>query len=64
MTIFWGGLAITPSAAMIQRQEETTRQILLQSRQSIRDRHKQTWQVLLFKRWGQNTIQDILKSPP
>lgn len=57
--ILWSSMAIAPSFADIRQQAETAGQMLLQSRQSIRDRHDQTWQVVLFKRVKDGVVDEV-----
>jgi len=49
----------SPSYASIRQQEEKPGQILYQSRQSIRDSHDQTWQVILFKRVKDGEVKQV-----
>ncbi|MEB3226484.1 MAG: DUF3122 domain-containing protein [Synechococcus sp.] len=53
------GILASPSFASIRQQEEAPGQLLYQSRQSIRDNHGQTWQVVLFKRVKNNRVTAI-----
>lgn len=48
-----------PSYASIRQQEEKPGQMLYQSRQSIRDDHDQTWQVILFKRVKDGELKQV-----
>ncbi|KAI9135647.1 DUF3122 domain-containing protein [Acaryochloris sp. CCMEE 5410] len=45
-----GRFATPPAAAMITQQEESTNQMLYQSRQTLKDRNGMSWQAIAFKR--------------
>ncbi|MBV5260892.1 DUF3122 domain-containing protein [Synechococcus moorigangaii CMS01] len=53
------GFWVNPSLASIRHQEEAPGQVLYQSRQSIRDNHGQTWQVILFKRVKDQVVTTV-----
>ena len=53
------GIWAEPSLASIRQQEEVPGQILYQSRQSIQDNHGQTWQVVLFKRVKDGSVETV-----
>lgn len=45
-----GRFVTPPAAAMITQQEESTNQMLYQSRQTLKDRNGMNWQAIAFKR--------------
>lgn len=53
------GFLPQPSDASISQQTEAPGQLLIQSRQSIRDNREQTWQVVLFKRIKNDLVDSI-----
>ena len=48
-----------PAIATIQQQQEAPGQLLYSSRHKLRDRQRNTWQVILFKRVKNNQTQEI-----
>lgn len=52
-------LTIQPAIALVQKTEEAPGQILYQSRHTVRDSHRNSWQAILFKQTKTNQPDTI-----
>ncbi|MFW6358057.1 MAG: DUF3122 domain-containing protein [Chroococcales cyanobacterium] len=48
-----------PTMALVRQQEEAPGQMLYQSRHTLKDDNRQTWQLVLFKRVKKNVLESI-----
>jgi hypothetical protein len=48
-----------PAWGMLRQQQEAPGETLYQSRHSLRDETQQTWQVVLFKRMKEGTLEEV-----